>query len=75
MSLSDYLAKNYLTADPGTVKQSKKRKRQSQQLSATGPGLRIADDDASGWKTAVHNGDDDIGPTLGMSEHGPLSHS
>ena len=45
MSLADYLAKNYLTADSKPGKQLKKRKRKIGAAS----GLIIADDDASGW--------------------------
>ncbi len=44
MSLADYLAKNYLTADSKSEKKSKKRKRKD-----GNSGLIIADDDALGW--------------------------
>lgn len=44
MSLADYLAKKYLTADPKPEKKSKKRKRKDASV-----GLVIADDDALGW--------------------------
>lgn len=47
MSLADYLAKNYLTADTSTDQKSKKRKRKPTQGPTTG--LIIADDDALGW--------------------------
>ncbi|KAL8694645.1 MAG: hypothetical protein Q9218_000740 [Villophora microphyllina] len=58
MSLADYLAKNYLTADTKPEKKSKKRKRKDGAQS----GLIIADDDASGWGTRAADGDDDDGP-------------
>ena len=61
MSLSDYLAKNYLTADPKPDKKSKKRKRKDASKSIT-----IADDDdASGWKPAGTHKDDEDGPVTG----------
>lgn len=46
MSLTDYLAKNYLTADSKPEKKSKKRKREAQEIA----GLSIADDDVSGFE-------------------------
>jgi pre-mRNA-splicing factor CWC26 len=55
-NLSDYLAKNYLVADP---KPSKKRKRKDKDAPASG--LIIADDDDSSWatpKTATDDGPD-----------------
>ena len=45
MSLADYLARRYLTADSKTEKRSKKRKRKD----GTTSGLIIADDDALDW--------------------------
>ena len=57
MSLADYLAKKYLTADPKPEKKSKKRKRKDGES-----GLVIADDDALGWKTEDTVGDDEDGP-------------
>ncbi|MCJ1263003.1 Pre-mRNA-splicing factor cwc26 [Lobaria immixta] len=56
MSLADYLAKNYLTADSRPEKKTKKRKRKD----AIQPGLVIADDDAPGWNTSgiVHADED-----------------
>lgn len=56
MSLADYLAKNYLTAD--SKKKSKKRKRKDKD-----GGLKIDDDDISGWNKGVE--DDDDAPTIG----------
>lgn len=56
MSLADYLAKNYLTADSKPQKKSKKRKRKDGAAS----GLIIADDDALGWdRDSTGNADDD----------------
>lgn len=64
MSLADYLAKNYLTAD--TDKKSKKRKRKNKDA-----GLTIDDDDTSGWKKGADSDDDDaptiVGSTAGLS--------
>ncbi|MCJ1439714.1 MAG: Pre-mRNA-splicing factor cwc26 [Stictis urceolatum] len=62
MSLADYLAKNYLTADPRPEKKSKKRKRKGAQ-----EGLVIADDDATGWEQSSKTKDDEDGPTTGRS--------
>jgi pre-mRNA-splicing factor CWC26 len=56
MSLADYLAKNYLTAD--SDKKSKKRKRKNKDL-------KIADDDLLGWKKDGESEDED-GPMIGM---------
>jgi pre-mRNA-splicing factor CWC26 len=62
MSLADYLAKNYLTAD--TDKKSKKRKRKNKD---GGAGLKIDEDDISGWDKP-NGSDDEDGPTIaGMS--------
>ena len=63
MSLAEYLAKNYLTADVPKKKPAsgKKRKRKD----ASTPGLTIADDDAAGWENAnADNSDDDDAPTV-----------
>lgn len=55
MSLADYLAKNYLTADSKPEKKSKKRKRKD-----GNSGLIIADDDALGWNlNGSSNADED----------------
>jgi len=59
MSLADYLAKNYLTAD--SEKKSKKRKRKNKD-----GGLSIADDDALGWHQNA-DGDDDDAPMIGTA--------
>ncbi|KAI9848605.1 MAG: Pre-mRNA-splicing factor cwc26 [Sclerophora amabilis] len=60
MSLADYLAKNYLTADPVPDKKSKKRKRKGTQPGSAG--LVIADDDALGWNDKSAGKDEDDGP-------------
>ena len=57
MTLADYLAKNYLTADSKPEKKSKKRKRKDGES-----GLIIADDDALGWNTNDTAGDNEDGP-------------
>lgn len=56
MSLADYLAKNYLTAD--LEKKSKKRKRKNKTGSLT------IDDDEDAWKKNDDEDDEDA-PTLG----------
>lgn len=53
MSLADYLAKNYLSAD---AKPSKKRKRKDK---AQEDGLTIADDDANAWTKPTEDADED----------------
>ncbi|KAL9604390.1 MAG: hypothetical protein Q9219_000578 [cf. Caloplaca sp. 3 TL-2023] len=58
MSLADYLAKNYLNADPQPERKSKKRKRKD----GIASGLTIADDDASGWANKLPNGEEDDTP-------------
>lgn len=67
MSLADYLAKNYLTAD--SDKKSKKRKRKNKD-----GGLKIDDDDISGWNKGAEDDDDDA-PTIGMAMriHAPIT--
>ena len=49
MSLADYLAKNYLTADPSLSDKQKKKKRKKDKSTS---GITIADDDALGWDDA-----------------------
>ena len=61
MSLADYLAKNYLTADSKPEKKSKKRKRKD-----ASSGLIIADDDQLGWDPKGTAKEDDDGPLTGM---------
>lgn len=63
MSLAEYLAKNYLTADSKPEKKSKKRKRKDGQSEPSG--LTIADDDALGWTANGAARDDDDGPVTG----------
>ncbi|KAF2133574.1 hypothetical protein P153DRAFT_281690 [Dothidotthia symphoricarpi CBS 119687] len=58
MSLADYLAKNYLTAD--SDKKSKKRKRKNKD-----GGLTIDDDDALGWHKNDDEDDDDAPMVVG----------
>ncbi|KAI9704540.1 MAG: Pre-mRNA-splicing factor cwc26 [Bogoriella megaspora] len=60
MSLADYLAKNYLTADQSSEKKGKKRKRKE------ASGLTIADDDITGWKSkkSSKKQDDEYAPTI-----------
>ena len=64
MSLADYLAKNYLTADSKPDKKSKKRKRKDGLSEPSG--LIIADDDALGWTANGAARDEDDGPVTGM---------
>ena len=61
MSLADYLAKNYLTADSKPNKKVKKRKRKDDPQA----GLVIADDDALGWNPAGDGNAADDGPITG----------
>lgn len=68
MSLADYLAKNYLTADSKPDKRSKKRKRKDGLSERSG--LIIADDDALGWTHNGAAGDDDDGPVTGIPSLG-----
>lgn len=63
MSLADYLAKNYLTADSKPEKKTKKRKRKE----AIQSGLVIADDDALGWNTNGAVDVDEAVPLTGPS--------
>jgi len=63
MSLADYLAKNYLTADSAPEKKIKKRKRKDVAPTA---GLLIADDATEDWKTQNNAADEDA-PILGSS--------
>lgn len=65
MSLADYLAKNYLSADKPD-KKSKKRKRKGTDLNTATTGLTIADDDLTGFGNSNTNGNasDDDDPTI-----------
>ncbi|KAF2115675.1 Pre-mRNA-splicing factor of RES complex-domain-containing protein [Lophiotrema nucula] len=58
MSLADYLAKNYLTAD--SEKKSKKRKRKNKD-----GGLTIAEDDIAGWSKKADEDDEDAPMIVG----------
>ena len=63
MTLADYLAKNYLNADPAPEKKSKKRKRKQ----TASEGLVIADDDALDWDPQASRNDTEDGPLTGTS--------
>ena len=67
MTLADYLAKNYLTADSSeqTEKKSKKRKRKAGGGGTTKSGLIIAEDDITGWEKKNGSADEDT-PTTGI---------
>ncbi len=60
MSLADYLAKNYLTADSKPEKKSKKRKRKEQ-----ADGTLVIDDDASLDLGKTSQDQEDDGPVTG----------
>ena len=70
MSLADYVAKNYLTADSKPNKKAKKRKRKDDPQA----GLVIADDDALGWNPAGDGHADDDAPITGKFLHKFYSH-
>ncbi len=62
MTLADYLAKKYLTADPPTDKKSKKRKRKEKEA-----GTVVIDDDAAlDWTPNGSNDNDEDGPVTGI---------
>jgi hypothetical protein len=71
-SLTDYLAKNYLSADRKPDKKSKKRKQKDREGGESG--LLIADDDATAWGSSRADGeDDDMGvPVTGENSLFPL---
>ncbi|PIG83033.1 pre-mRNA-splicing factor cwc26 [Aspergillus arachidicola] len=64
-SLADYLAKNYLTADPATERPKKKRKK-TKEVDTAVQGLIIADDDPPDLKSSAANfaNDDEDGPSV-----------
>ncbi|KAK1138709.1 Pre-mRNA-splicing factor cwc26 [Aspergillus melleus] len=64
-SLADYLAKNYLTADPTTERPKKKRKK-TKTADAAHEGLIIADDDPPDLRTqaSTFGQDDEDGPVV-----------
>ncbi|KAJ5852643.1 uncharacterized protein N7529_012028 [Penicillium soppii] len=53
-SLADYLAKNYLTADPASERPKKKRKK-TKAVDTSGSGLIIADDDPPDIRASLGN--------------------
>ncbi|KAI4156087.1 MAG: hypothetical protein LQ341_000062 [Variospora aurantia] len=64
MSLADYLANNYLTADTKPPKITKRKKRKD----GAQPGLIIADDDALGWFAKATATEEDDAP-LNVNAH------
>lgn len=74
MSLTEYLAKNYLTADSAPKKSSKKRKR-GHHADASG-GVKIADDDISGsipeLRRRNEEDDDEDGPLNGTDHRSSI---
>ncbi len=69
LSKAEYLAKNYLNADPVLERKSRKRKRQEKTAPSTG--ILLAEDDP-GWKT---NPLDDAEDTPTTGAYKPLFHS
>jgi pre-mRNA-splicing factor CWC26 len=67
-SLADYLAKNYLTADPATERPKKKRKK-TKAVDTAGSGLIIADDDPPDIRASLGNRqqDDEDSPYVDTS--------
>ncbi|KAJ5152663.1 Pre-mRNA-splicing factor cwc26 [Penicillium canariense] len=65
-SLADYLAKNYLNADPAPDRPKKKRKK-TKAADTAGTGLIIADDDAPVFGNARPLEDDEYKPSLDTS--------
>lgn len=68
-SLADYLAKNYLTADPGTERPKKKRRKAQKSApdDVNAGGLIIADDDPPDLRAAAAaagNEDEEDGPVM-----------
>ena len=57
-SLADYLAKNYLTADPATERPKKKRKK-TKAVDTAGSGLIIADDDPPDIRASLGKTEED----------------
>ncbi|KAE8153565.1 hypothetical protein BDV25DRAFT_149093 [Aspergillus avenaceus] len=70
-SLAEYLAKNYLTADPATERPKKKRKK-TKQVDTAAEGLIIADDDPPDLKSSATNfmNDDEDRPAVVASARG-----
>lgn len=71
MSLADYLAKNYLTADSRPEKKSKKRKRKD----AIRSGLVITDDDEPSWNTNEAVDADEVAPLMSQSIYNLVKHA
>ncbi|KAJ5886070.1 Pre-mRNA-splicing factor cwc26 [Penicillium subrubescens] len=65
-SLADYLAKNYLNADPAPERPKKKRKK-TKATDTAGSGLIIADDDAPVFGNARPLEDDEYKPSIDTS--------
>ena len=64
-SLADYLAKNYLTADPAPERPKKKRKKAKQSTEDASTGLIIADDDPPDLRsTNIGIDEDEEGPAM-----------
>ncbi|KAJ5594682.1 uncharacterized protein N7459_000890 [Penicillium hispanicum] len=69
-SLADYLAKNYLNADPATERPKKKRKK-TKAIDTASSGLVIADDDPPDLRNAstTQGHDDEYSPFVDTSTH------
>ncbi|PYH53857.1 putative cell cycle control protein (Cwf26), partial [Aspergillus niger CBS 101883] len=65
-SLADYLAKNYLNADPAPDRPKKKRKKNTKASDSTPTGLIIADDDPPDLRSGGNNllNDDEDAPSI-----------
>ncbi|RDK40700.1 hypothetical protein M752DRAFT_277400, partial [Aspergillus phoenicis ATCC 13157] len=65
-SLADYLAKNYLNADPAPDRPLKKRKKNTKASDSTPTGLIIADDDPPDLRSGGNNllNDDEDAPSI-----------
>ncbi|KAL3253362.1 hypothetical protein ABHI18_009562 [Aspergillus niger] len=65
-SLADYLAKNYLNADPAPDRPKKKRKKNTKASDTTPTGLIIADDDPPDLRSGGNNllNDDEDAPSI-----------
>ena len=72
MSLADYVAKKYLTADSSSDKRTKKRKRKGNKTAHEG--LLIADDDALGWNPNGQEDDADDRPLTSEAPQLSKSH-
>lgn len=70
MTLADYLAKNYLTADARAEPKTKKKRKRKPDVGISG--LVIADDDDSAWPAAPAGKDEDDDEPMNGSPR-PLS--